>query len=373
MDKIITVDGLTASHGRTKINSSLSDETYERLINFYNVSMAYGQDMPHLNTDLVSIPVGTDLWHPSNIITAIDRLIKFGDIAPLSKFLFNFGRKPATQGLSLYDDIKIVKQYGFDWFVDATLWQIEKWRELTSGVISEESLFYPIGLGNFFGYESTDGKGVLIRAAMRQSYNAYQISNILADNKNTIVEIGGGWGSFPYHLFKFNDFDGQYISIDLPQVGVLSAFFLIHALPDKKIVLFGEQDDGDNDILLLPSGCAYDPAYFQDNIADLVFNSHSLTEMPNEVVLNYVALINKISKPGGYFLHKNHRLFFQHLTRDFVPGDLDKLIAKNCKSEKLDWELLTSEVEELQSWIEDDVTDPSIDDHIYYESLWRTQ
>lgn len=135
--------------------------------------------------------------------------------------------------------------------------------------------------------------------------------------KDTVLEIGGGFGGIAFHLFNDTDFDGCYLNIDIPEITVISSYFLMMAFPEKKVLLYGKADKltkeiiQEYDIVILPNFVFLE---LPDNLADVAFNSHSLTEMNYSTVDEYMLQLARTTK--HYFLHANHEYESEYRTPD---------------------------------------------------------
>jgi hypothetical protein len=91
---------------------------------------------------------------------------------------------------------------------------------------------------------------------------------------------------------------------DFPLLNVVTAYFIHTALPDAKIVLFGEAFDPakeTNTIAVMPHWKVHDEA---TSSADVTFNAHSLPEMPRREAEAYLRTFDRISRVGFY--SENH-------------------------------------------------------------------
>jgi phospholipid N-methyltransferase len=174
-------------------------------------------------------------------------------------------------------------------------------------------LEYPKDIGNFFGFE-INGK-LVIDIAPRLSYHAQEISNLLCEEQHpVIVEIGPGLGGIPYNLFKYFNSRCTYIIFEIPEVSVITKYFLKSVFPDKKFLFYGGSKIQDinlkeYDIIFMPH---YELKNFPEKYCDLVFNSSSLTEMSHSTVKEYLVQINRICKK--YFMHINEESAFMYKT-----------------------------------------------------------
>ena len=169
-------------------------------------------------------------------------------------------------------------------------------------------------------------------------------------NKNkisTIIEIGGGYGSFAQKII--NKYSYKYILIDLPEANLISSFYLSKHFPDKKIILahdfknktLSSYDLDHGDIFILP------PWYFLEieNI-DLFINTRSFMEMNKDIINKYFSLIHQKTRNGGFFFNINryHKDSVGHPIR-FYDYPYDNK-----------WETIYSKPSFLQKWIHQMIT-----------------
>ena len=133
---------------------------------------------------------------------------------------------------------------------------------------------------------STD-RGYISKSDLRALDAAYRMLSILqrpAESKR-ICEIGGGIGSAAYYanLLGF----GQYTIIDLPPISFMQAYWLIRALPEAPISVYGETLGPG--IWLLP------PSEFPKSSYSLVYNQDSFPEMNREHSLAYLRQIRPLA------------------------------------------------------------------------------
>jgi hypothetical protein len=143
---------------------------------------------------------------------------------------------------------------------------------------------------------------------LRNAYHAYEMYHLLMDvPKAKIVEIGGGCGSQAYQMIQMeNNNISKYYIFDIPEVIAISSYFLLSALPHKKILLYGEINDKENindqyDLILLPH---FEIEKLKDSSVDLFFNSCSFSEMDSDSASKYLEVIERSCRK--YFYHNNH-------------------------------------------------------------------
>lgn len=132
----------------------------------------------------------------------------------------------------------------------------------------------------------------------------------LKSEKNTILELGGGYGKLAYYLLK-NINNYTYIDLDIPETLTLASYFLSKSFPNKKNLFYGERSDNKNvtseyDLIFLPS---WEIETIQDNSVNLAINKNSLGEMNPETARNYINHVHRTSK---YFFSMNHEYFRNH-------------------------------------------------------------
>lgn len=232
------------------------------------------------------------------------------NVEKVKLILSDFGRNKISLGLSLFgslpnnflDKVRLVNSMNKADYA---------WKKMTK--LSENVLEYPKDVGNFFGIE-VNGK-LIIDPAHRLSYYAQKISNLLEEEQHpVVVEIGSGFGGIPYHLFKYFNSKCTYISFEVPEVAVITKYFLKSVFPNKKFLFYnGSKMEDINikeyDIIFMPN---YELKNLPDRCSDLIFNSDSLVEMNYSTVIEYLAQINRICKK--YFMHTNHELQVRYET-----------------------------------------------------------
>ncbi len=231
------------------------------------------------------------------------RELERGDIPAPRSLLARFARDRISRGLSLSGAIP-VSFWDRVTLLLAMNRTYDVWKKVT--LLPDEALGYPRGVGGMHGVV-VNGESVIL-PSFHQSYFAQKIDALLSDipGKRTIVEIGGGFGSLAYHLFRQARGDYSYINLDIPEVGVIAAYFLMSVFPGKKILLHGEADLNarvirEYHIIVLPNFCIRS---LPDRSADLVFNSNGLTQMHPATVREYLVQIGRICT--RYFLHANN-------------------------------------------------------------------
>lgn len=253
----------------------------------------------------------------------------------VNKIYENFMREDCSVGLhgmsnNMFETyfIKKISSIDRDTYLYDALYRYKHWRKLT------EDKYQPSDLemaefGNSYGYY-IDGKYIRTGAEYLHYY-ATRISNLIAscEQKKVVVELGGGYGGMGYFLNKIND-DLTYVDVDLPENMALTAYYLMNCFPDKKTLLYGEEEFNEQsfdkyDIIIMPN---FEISKLPTQKANLVFNSYSLAEMSSETINTYIPELKRAS--NQYFFHVNHSVVSHSLKADeFGIDDNDyKLISK---------------------------------------------
>jgi hypothetical protein len=152
-------------------------------------------------------------------------------------------------------------------------------------------------VGNPFGlrYENC----AIPKVAARHLHTALRVRE-LSGSKRSIVDLGGGFGGVQYYLARLMD-RISIISLDIPEINMISAYFLSLALPDVQLTLYGENHstEGGRSIRILPNW------YLQEikpESVSVVVNTDSFPEIPKEASHEYLTRIGKIC---NYFYSEN--------------------------------------------------------------------
>lgn len=240
----------------------------------------------------------TGMWEPiiSEDMGIIDKS------SNISQALENFFRNGCSNGLVTHDTFKNLSKankISKKDLIITMLNDIKLWRELVEG--AEVSQLKTPAIGNPWGYFLNNI--LVIPDSARHHYYSYRVKNILSNFKNPVIaEIGGGYGGFAYHLLKDSNF--HYINFDIPEIVLISSYYLLSAFPEKKFLLFGEADGGFDfekyDVILMPH---FEASKLKNDSIDLFINSNSLAEMSEKTVIDYIANICRSTKK--YFYHIN--------------------------------------------------------------------
>jgi putative sugar O-methyltransferase len=186
-------------------------------------------------------------------------------------------------------------------YVDLMAYDYMVWLNLLHAAPSELAI-PPVG--NPWGYVLD---GVMIAPkALRYHVLAHQIRQITSDRPRPVVaEIGAGYGGTAHFLLRGKE-PMVYIDFDLPEVLIIAAYYLMRTLPHRRVLLWQPgmkltaTTIAENDVILLPNWML--PSLPAASV-DLFFNTFSLSEMPYEVISEYLTHIERTCR--GYFLYNN--------------------------------------------------------------------
>ena len=229
------------------------------------------------------------------------------DLSIIAPFLRNFFRNEAISGL--WGDTRMFESFasldGIPKSERATLMEkhFETWRNALPNVLVEE-LEAPL-IGNPWGY-LIEGK-LLYEPIFEYNYQANYFSTLLSQiSKPVILEIGGGFGGLAYQIIKRIP-NVKYIGFDLPENLLIQGYYLSCALPQLKILTYDKKMDAltwdhikKYDIILLADFMIRE---VESDIADLVVNVRSLSEMPVTTIAEYYQQIDRLGR--FFFFHEN--------------------------------------------------------------------
>lgn len=137
--------------------------------------------------------------------------------------------------------------------------------------------------GGLFGLKLRDG--ILAQRDIFALEAALRLKSITEfTGLSAVGEIGAGIGKAAFWSWKMGVRD--YSIFDLPYVSVISAFYLIKALPLKSVVLYGEREiESKNAIKIYPHWCFKDTARKR---IEIILNQDSFPEMDDAIVLDYL-------------------------------------------------------------------------------------
>ena len=196
-----------------------------------------------------------------------------------------------AEGIDTKDEEVIQRMY------DRILQEVRAWKHYTDGERNLKDLQIP-KIGKPYGVIVNNIP--IVPGTPRYHYYSRKIKALLDGIENPVVaEIGGGIGLLAYFLTR--DSNIQYIEFDLPEVLVVSQYFLMKAFPEKRFLLYGEdRTDEPYDYILMPH---FEIRNLVDNSVDVFVNFHSISEMNLDTITEYMGHIARATKE--YFYHEN--------------------------------------------------------------------
>ena len=275
-------------------------------------------------------PIG-ELYRPTEWWETIRRTslqpviqaLETGDIDALHLMYSNFFRDPCSDGLVSKNLLlrpsltRPFTRFHRAVYLGEALYRLDSWKSLTRDRYKIHNLTGPV-IGNPFGIAID---GMLVRTgAEQQHYCAHRITDLIGDANSAVVEIGGGYGGMAYYLLRDRP-QTAYIDFDLPESLALAAYYLIKSFPEKRFLLCGEAsatniDRDDFDVALLPVA---ELSFMPPGSADVVFSSHTMSDLGSEALRNYVMHVASITKK--YFLYEG-----MHLNKSTIHS----LIRSEC-------------------------------------------
>jgi hypothetical protein len=136
----------------------------------------------------------------------------------------------------------------------------------------------------------------------------------------TVLEIGSGWGGFASQVKTLFP-QVTYVMVDLPELFLFSATYLLSLFPDAPAQFFGEGtvDWQKGGFVFVPSGALEELTIPQ---VDLTVNMVSFQEMTSAQVERYARLAWESSSPFLYSLNREHSLYNTEL--DSVSASLER-------------------------------------------------
>ena len=168
-----------------------------------------------------------------------------------------------------------------------------------------ERLGFPIetppAIGSYFGLLTR--RGVVTGRDLAALYCAMRTREI-ADNlgiaRPDVCEIGGGMGGVAYYCARMGM---PCTVIDIPMVSLLQGYFLLRALPDMGVQLYGEPESDANVVRLMPTYAFADPK----REYDILVNQDSFPEMNPAYSIGYLQQARKNIKRAFYSINQEAR------------------------------------------------------------------
>lgn len=194
--------------------------------------------------------------------------------------------------------------------------------ENIDALINEIEAIIGIDITPPMGIIHTDGiatsKGVFHYRHINSLYIACRIS-CLNESKGAVYEFGGGLGiaAMYAHRLGFHD----YTILDLPITCLLSGHYLINALGEECVSLYGEKNTKKT-IKILPY---WECLNTNNKAVEVTINQDGFPEMSENLIFEYIKQISRFTR--GYFLSMNHEYSF--------PKTVNNIIKNNKNFNKL--------------------------------------
>lgn len=250
-------------------------------------------------------------WIDLNYRKLIAALMK-EDLEELAALYGNFNREQFTIGTggSGYDGYLKYKSSLTGRQYLKTVWCEYRDKYLSLGLpVSEVRMPY---VGNPVGV-AVNGDVIQINT-FRHAYHALEICEWLRGvDQPLVAEIGSGVGGQAFQTVLRASGNGiRYVCFDIPEVASVCSYFLLCALPERRIRLFGEgpvsaEDDHDYDVAVFPHFACTQLA---DESVDLFHNANSFSEMDSLSASAYLTIMERTCR--RYISHINHEVSFRY-------------------------------------------------------------
>jgi hypothetical protein len=160
-------------------------------------------------------------------------------------------------------------------------------------------------------------RGIFTGRDFMALYTALRIRSLLPRRDARICEIGGGVGYLAYYC-RFLSLHDVTI-VDLPTVGALQGYFLMHNIGADRVSLSGEPAVADSVKLWCPAEFHSDQHRW-----DIVVNTDSLPELGRATALSY---LGRIAKMGATFFSINQE---SRIPRTAKRNDQQERVADLC-------------------------------------------
>lgn len=177
------------------------------------------------------------------------------------------------------------------------------------------------------------GGSVVTLESLEHFYIALRIHRAIGERRGlNVVEIGAGFGGLPYWLSQNGEAAFKnYTIIDLPIMNVLQGYFLSKALGADSVSLFGEE----------VKKYAVMPTHHIGRLSDvdLLINTDSMPEIPEQIVLDYLAWAKAGIRGGGMFYSYNHEAYttVTRLPQTLVSEMVARVGGFKRRSRELSW------------------------------------
>jgi len=160
---------------------------------------------------------------------------------------------------------------------------------------------------------------------LRYAYYLSQIksfTNLKSDEKNLILDIGGGYGGLS-RVLKHYYTNSTFVIIDLPELCLLGSYYLKKCFPNSKIGIYRDFENLNN--ISYQNLIEYDfviltPPFmkkFNTEIFDLSINTTSLGEMTSEMQDYYTSNIERSTNKYFYSVNRPNKRIKKYNSNGF--------------------------------------------------------
>ncbi|WP_455851524.1 putative sugar O-methyltransferase [Pantoea endophytica] len=183
------------------------------------------------------------------------------------------------------------------------------------------SISPPMGIIHTDGIDI--GDSLLHYRHINALYSATRVHQINKYSKS-VCEYGGGLGITAMYSRRLGVND--YTIFDLPITCLLAGHYLIHAIGEDNVTLYGEADKYDS-IKLLPY---WECQNEKDDRFAFALNQDSFPEISDNLIMEYLFQIKRTASDG--FLSINHECFEPRTVNNFIlqSGGFDKIHRSKC-------------------------------------------
>lgn len=180
----------------------------------------------------------------------------------------------------------------------------------------------PLGIIHTDGLQT--GKGVFHYRHINALYSAIRVAR-LATAGTAVCEIGGGLGLTALYARRLGV--PRYTILDLPITCLLAGHYLLHALGEDEVTLYGETRHEGSGIELLPY---WESAGLPDKSVSLVLNQDSLPEIADNLIMAFLEQIKRVGR--DVFLSINHECFHPKTVQRFArdAGGFVEMYRSRC-------------------------------------------
>jgi hypothetical protein len=231
-------------------------------------------------------------------LTYLDKLVCLGEFLGVLRFE---GPEHGPWGDNLHTD------------VDQLLGRMEK----ETGI----EIAPPLGIVHTDGLQT--GKGLFHYRHINALYSAIRLAKLNEDGA-PVCEFGGGLGITSLYARRMGILN--YTILDLPITCLLAGHYLIHAVGEDCVSLYGE-DPSQDSIKIQPY---WECLNISDKTFGLALNQDSLPEIADNLVFEYLNQIKRITKVC--FLSINHEAAYPRTVRNFVRsvGGYEQIYRSKC-------------------------------------------